>query len=192
MKSRTGTALHTLRMLLGLGAIALLIAATVCSYEAVAHGVTPGPVDVYPSDEAAGRLLQSMGVAGGSTVVAQVSEMDRVTAVLVAFPVVVVCILLAAILWLLTTLLREADAGRPFAADNVKRLRIVARLTLLTAVVGWWLGPALNAWAQVRLDSASIHVSTSLTPVLVALGAYSLVSIWQRGAELAEFEEHAV
>ena len=192
MNIQTGAALRTLKTLLALAALAFALGAFFFAFQAVAQGVSPSPVDVSPSEVASDALLQSMDVSGQSTVVVQVTEMDRATAAMVTLPTVIVCGLVAAILSLLSALLREADAGRPFTPDNVKRLHLIARLTLLAAVVGWWLGPALQAWAQVRLDSSEVAVSASLTPVLVALGAYALVSIWQRGAELADFEEHAI
>jgi drug/metabolite transporter (DMT)-like permease len=192
MKMQTGAVLRTLKTLLALAAIAFALSAFFFAFQAVAQGVSPSPVDVSPSQAASDALLQTMDVSEQSTVVVQVTEMDRATAAMVTLPTVIVCALVAAILSLLAALLREADAGRPFTPDNVKRLRRIARLTLLAAVVGWWLGPALQAVAQARLDSSQIAVNASLTPVLVALGAYALVSIWQRGAELADFEEHAI
>jgi drug/metabolite transporter (DMT)-like permease len=192
MKMQTGAVLRTLKTLLALAAIAFALGAFFFAFQAVAQGVSPSPVDVSPSQAASDALLQTMDVSEQSTVVVQVTEMDRATAAMVTLPTVIVCALVAAILSLLAALLREADAGRPFTPDNVKRLRRIARLTLLAAVVGWWLGPALQAVAQARLDSSQIAVNASLTPVLVALGAYALVSIWQRGAELADFEEHAI
>ncbi len=133
-----------------------------------------------------------MNVAGDSTVVVQVSEMDALTAFVVTLPNIAVALFVAAILALLAALLRDTAAGRPFTAQNVRRLHWVARLTLLAAVVGWWLGPLLNAWAQARLDSAVVTAQTSFAPVIVALGSYALVTIWARGVELADFEENTV
>lgn len=192
MNIQTGAVLRTLKTLLALAAITFALAAIFFGFQAVALGVVPSPVNVYPTDAASAVLLQTMDVPKESAVAVLVTTMDRTTAMLVALPTVVVCGLVAAILSLLSALLREADEGRPFAAGNVKRLRVIARLTLLAAVIGWWLGPALSAVAQIRLDSAHVAVSASLTPILVALGAYALVSIWQRGAELADFDEHAI
>lgn len=192
MSIQTGAVLRTLKTLLSLGAIAFAISASYILFSAVVWGQSPTPVDVDPGAVASDVLVRSMDVAHTSTVVVQVVDMDRMTATMVALPVVVVCGLVAVILWILAALLREADAGRPFTAENVGRMRWVARLTLLAALVGWWLGPALQAWAQIRLDSATVAVNASLTPVAVALGAYALVTIWQCGADLADFEEHAI
>lgn len=181
-----------LRTLLALGAIVLAAGAVAVTAQAVMQGVAPSPVAVTPNDAVSQAVLSSMSVPGDSSVVVQVSTMDRLTASMVAVPWATVSALVAAILALLSALLRDAEAGVPFTERNVDRLRWVARLTLLAAVVGWWLAPALQAWAQVRLDSAVISTSTSWAPVVVALGAYALVTIWQRGAELADFEANTV
>lgn len=192
MKMQTGAALRTLKTMLALGAILFTFGAFALTFQALARGVVPSPVNVMPPESAADTLIRSMGLPADSEVGVGVSQMDTLTAAMVTFPVVIVCGLLAAIFAQLSAMLGEADAGRPFARQNVRRLHRVARLTLLAAVVGWWLGPALQAWAQIRLGSDGVAVSMSWTPIVVAMGAYALVGIWQRGAELADFEEHVV
>ncbi|MCU0299164.1 MAG: hypothetical protein MUF33_11690 [Candidatus Nanopelagicales bacterium] len=192
METKSGTVIRILQTLLAVGSLLLAITAVFYTAIAIAQGAVPSPVNVQPSEVASQTLLETMSVSPGSTVVVQVSEMDALTAFVVTLPNTAVALLVSAILALLAALLRDTAAGRPFTAQNVKRLHWVARLTLLAAVVGWWLGPLLNAWALARLDSAVVTAQTSFAPVIVALGAYALVTIWGRGAELADFEENTV
>jgi len=192
METKSGTAIRILQTLLTVGSLLLAITSVVYAAMAITQGSVPSPVNVQPSEVASQTLLETMSVSPGSTVVVQVSEMDALTAFMVTLPDITVALLVATILALLAALLRDTAAGRPFTAQNVKRLHWVARLTLLAAVVGWWLGPLLNAWAQARLDSAVVTAQTSFAPVIVALGAYALVTIWGRGAELADFEESTI
>jgi hypothetical protein len=192
MKMQSGAAVRTLQTLLAIGSAVMAFGAAFYALSAAFQGSVPYPVEVYPPEAAAKALVDTMNVSAGSTVVVQVSQMDGPTAFVVAIPAIVVAGLGAAILALLAALLRDTDAGRPFTPDNVKRLQWVARLALLAAVVGWWVGPALEAWASARLDSSVVSAQTNFAPFLVALGAYSLVTIWKRGAELADFEENTV
>jgi hypothetical protein len=192
MKMQSGAAVRTLQTLLAIGSVVMALGAAFYAFSAVFQGTVPQPVEVYPPEATSKALMDTMNVSSSSTVVVQVSEMDGATAFVVALPAVVVAGLGSAMLALLAALLRDSDAGRPFTPHNVKRLQWVARLVLLAAVVGWWLGPALEAWAQSRLDSSVVSAHTNFAPFLLALGAYALVTIWKRGAELADFEENTV
>lgn len=53
-------------------------------------------------------------------------------------------------------------------------------------------GGFADFWAQDRLGSSSLSLEISFAPILVGIALYALAEIWQRGAELAEFEEQTV
>lgn len=85
-----------------------------------------------------------------------------------------------------------ARAGDPFVADNVRRIRFVAALTL-----GHGLLALLRSGVEVMIqkDIGAEHASTRVSgsvQFISALVLFALAEIWQRGVELRQEQELTV
>jgi low temperature requirement protein LtrA len=71
-------------------------------------------------------------------------------------------------------------------------MRAAAYVTLAAALWWFWIQPMVQMWAQGRFGAEQLSASVNLMPFVVAACLFALVRIWRTGAELADFEEHAV
>jgi len=163
-------------------------------YAAVTQGRLATPLELLPSEASAQTLLAGMptGVEYDSVTVAAVSVDDPVIAVTVALVNASLYLLAAAILWLLSKVFHDAEKGHPFSIVNVRRMRAAAWLTVVAALMSFYAKPLTMAWASSQIGDGSWSVQATFAPFFVAVAVFALATIWQRGAELADLEEHTV
>lgn len=92
----------------------------------------------------------------------------------------------------LRMVIATARAGDPFVAANVRRIRLLAALTL-----GHGLLTLLRSGVEVAIQNeiGAEHVSTTVSgsvQFISALVLFSLAEIWQRGVELRQEQELTV
>jgi hypothetical protein len=194
MERKMGIWVESMRRLLQIGAIGGLLIAAAMMLGAARDGSFSTPPTLTAPTAAADALLTSMpaGITYDTVTVQAVSAADRGLAIAVAAVDAALCALGASILWLLSKVFREADNGHPFAAINVKRIRAAAWLTLALAVLAFYAKPLVLAWASSQIGDGSWSVSASFVPFFLVVVAFALAQIWQRGAELADLDEHTV
>ena len=85
--------------------------------------------------------------------------------------------------YILYGLVLTVQAGNPFVAANVRRLRVLGALTL-----GYFLltlaRPFVAEAIQGHLGVADIRAAVAYAPVVSAIVLFVLAEIWQRGVEL--------
>lgn len=183
-----------MRSVLFLGAGLGVLIALGLVVTAVRSGNYSSALQVLPPAGAAEALTASMpgGVGYGEVVVDVVSNQDRSSVVVVALVDAALCLLGAAMLYLLGRVFDDAQKGHPFSAVSAARMSRVAWLSAGFAITAFYVKPFTIAWASARVAEGSWSVTTSLVPVFLVVVAFALAAIWRRGAELAEFDEHAI
>ncbi len=182
------------RRILRIGAAGCLLIAAVILFAAARDGLFSTPLDLLASQTASEALLATMpGDLEYDTVTAQATHTEQPG---LALPIAAVdatlYVLGAAILWLLAMVFREAEDGRPFTPASVGRIRTAAWLTVAIAVIAFYAKPFVMAWTSSQFGDGSWSVQATFLPFLIAIAAFGVAAIWQRGAELADLDEHTI
>ncbi len=192
MERTTGIWVESMRRLLQIGAVGVLIAVAMM-VAAIRDGSFITPLSLTAPATAADTLLSSMPAGHESdTVTVRSRHADRGLSIAVSAADATLYVLGAAILWLLSKVFWEAENGHPFAAIKVTRIRTAAWLTLALAALAFYAKPLVLAWASSQIGDGSWSVSASFVPFFLVVVAFALAQIWQRGAELADLDEHTV
>jgi hypothetical protein len=185
--------LKILQFLLRIG-LALMAISVVAGVVSTVFGDTLlRPVGITVDPELLDDVLGAAPGAQADDVRIDIGSTDDVTVRIVMGLVdlsVVACA--AAILVLLLRATTDAVAGRPFSRQNVTRVERIGWTVLMGVALSSFAGGFADFWAQDRLGSSSLSLEISFGPILVGIALYALAEIWQRGAELAEFEEQTV
>lgn len=194
MGNKSWNRFESMRRILEILAIGGALIAAAILFAAVRNGSFSTALDLIPPPGSADALLATMpaGVEYDTVTVQAISSDNPGVVMPVAAVDACLYLLGAMILWLLSKVFREAEHGRAFAAANVRRMRAVAWLAVVLALVAFYAKPFVMAWASSQVGEGSWSVSANFAPFFVAVTAFALAAIWQRGAELEDLEEHTV
>lgn len=194
MEIKTGSGFESMRRMLQIAAVGGVLVAAAIMYAAVVNGRFSTPLELFAPSAQADAVIAAMpaGLQYEPVMVQTITSTNHALAIPVAAVDATLAMLAAAILWLLSKVFVQAEQGRPFAEVNVSRMRTAAWLTVVAAVVGFYLKPFVMAWASSQVGDGSWSVQANFMPFFVAVVAFALAAIWKRGAELADLEEHTV
>lgn len=182
------------RRILAIGAVGGLLIAGAILFAAIQDGAFSTPLDLLATPQASQALLATMpDTVEYDAVTAQATHSDRLALVLpLALVDATLYVLGAAILWLLSRVFHDAEQGHPFSPRSVSRVRATAWLIVTIAVLAFYAKPFVMAWASSQIGDGSWSVQASFVPFFIAVAAFGVATIWQRGAELADLDEHTV
>lgn len=194
MKTVKSPSISILRTALLVGAVLGVVMAIAVVVGAFRSGTFSSPLQLLAPAGVAEGITDSMprGVEYGQVVVDAVSSQQRSWAVVVAVVDAALYLLAAVMLYLLGRVFTDAEAGHPFSAANVRRMSGVAWLSTGFAVVAFYAKPFALSWASSQIGAGAWTVSASFLPVFMVVVGFALAGIWRTGAELADFEEHAI
>jgi hypothetical protein len=93
--------------------------------------------------------------------------------------------------WVLRDVVASARKGDPFVAANVRRLRLVAGITLAYGVLALLRVPvALMIQDELGVEDSTANASA--LPIAAAIVLFALAEIWQRGVDLRDEQELTV
>lgn len=190
VRSRNSSLLPVLDGVLLLTMLVMGIVALVTLLDAVTSS-TVGELSVaLPTDQPGATLPAGVVVDYAEGVVTAETGLGERLAWWAVGPASTLVVLAGA--YILRELVAAARAGDPFVTANVRRLRVLAALTIgyfLLTVVRSFVGVAI-ALDGLGLDG--VTSTLSIAPVLSALVLFALAEIWQRGVDLRDEQQLTV
>lgn len=149
-------------------------------------------------DAAAGHFPAGVGAQNPVEIAVAVNDPSAAERVVDALPNLLIAAIIIIVCWLVLRLLNDLRRGEPFSAANVRRVRIIAALVGIGAIVVSFCESVSNAQLLVnRLpansDMDAVFIMSVPLPWLVAMLLLAVVAeVYRRGTELRDDVEGLV